>query len=322
MARSVADLALLLSVQAGFDARLPLSRRSDQPAAFAAPLARDLRGARIGWLGDLDGRLPMQRGVLDTCASALKHFEAVGCKVEAARVDFDLERLWNAWLDLRSFTFAGGNAALYRDETTRALLKPRSGVGNGARLAALGAGRLSRGAGPLGVVSVDPRPLRALRLPGHAGRTGVPVRRGHRLAARDRRPRDGYLSSVDAGRGARHDGGSARRSRRRRASVLKACPRASRFSARCRPNWTCCKSVSPTTRRAPIRVCEVPARLTPRWASRDAGPNRARGAGLVNAWHLPHAAACRNSPVRHDSQPATPCCGPSPSLDTALRRRP
>jgi len=126
MARNVADLALLLSVQAGFDARLPLSRRGDRPADFAAPLARDFRGARIGWLGDLDDHLPMQRGVLDTCASALKHFEAVGCKVEAARIDFDPERLWNAWLDLRSFTFAGGNAALYRDETTRALLKPEA----------------------------------------------------------------------------------------------------------------------------------------------------------------------------------------------------
>ncbi|MDR5856520.1 amidase [Caballeronia sp. LZ062] len=126
VARTVEDLGLLLSVQAGFDARAPLSRRSENPADFARALERDMKGTRIGWLADLDGHLPMEAGVLDTCASALRHFEAAGCSVEAARVEFDMERLWQAWLDLRSFTFAGTNAALYRDEDRRAKLKPEA----------------------------------------------------------------------------------------------------------------------------------------------------------------------------------------------------
>ncbi|WP_248324660.1 MULTISPECIES: amidase [unclassified Caballeronia] len=126
IARTVEDLGLLLSVQAGFDARAPLSRRSDAPSAFSSALERDMRGTRIGWLADLDGHLPMEPGVLETCASALRHFEAAGCSVEAARVDFDIERLWHAWLDLRSFAFAGVNAPLYRDETRRAMLKPEA----------------------------------------------------------------------------------------------------------------------------------------------------------------------------------------------------
>jgi amidase len=113
-------------VQAGFDARAPLSRRSDHPADFAHALERDVRGMRIGWLGDLNGRLPTEAGLMDTYEAALRHFETLGCVVEAASVDFDLDRLWNAWLDLRSLTFSGTNAPLYRDDAKRKLLKPEA----------------------------------------------------------------------------------------------------------------------------------------------------------------------------------------------------
>lgn len=126
MARDIPDLALLLSVQAGFDARLPLTRRSEPPKDWTALLQRDCKGLRIGWLGDLGGHLPTEPGLLDTCRSALQHFTAVGCTVEEALPAFDFERLWNAWIDLRSFSVAGANAALYRDPAKRALLKPEA----------------------------------------------------------------------------------------------------------------------------------------------------------------------------------------------------
>ena len=126
MARNVPDLALLLSVQAGFDARLPLTRRTDDPSIYARSLERDFRGTRIGWLGDLGGHLPTEPGLLDTCALALRHFETLGCTVEPVLPDFDLERLWRAWIDLRSFSFTGANAALYHDRATRAQLKPEA----------------------------------------------------------------------------------------------------------------------------------------------------------------------------------------------------
>jgi amidase len=126
IARSIEDLGLLLSVQAGFDARAPLSRRSDAPSHFASALERDMRGTRIGWLGDLNGHLRTEAGLLDTCASALRHFETAGCSIETAHVDFDLNRLWQAWLDLRSFAIAGANAPLYHDDATRAKLKPEA----------------------------------------------------------------------------------------------------------------------------------------------------------------------------------------------------
>jgi amidase len=77
MARNVRDLALLLDVQAAYDPRAPFSLRSEP--SFARRLADDAatteaaddRPIRIGWLGDLDGHLAMEAGVLDVCEGAL-----------------------------------------------------------------------------------------------------------------------------------------------------------------------------------------------------------------------------------------------------------
>ncbi len=70
MARSVGDLALLLSVQAGPDKRAPFAL-ADDPGIFARPVERDWKGKRIGWLGDLGGALPMEPGIMQTCEKAL-----------------------------------------------------------------------------------------------------------------------------------------------------------------------------------------------------------------------------------------------------------
>jgi amidase len=137
MGRSVADLAMLLSVQAGHDARVPLSIDQD-PAVFARPLARDFKRARIGWMGDYNGYLPMEAGVLDTCTQALRHFETIGCKVEAVQPDFPMERLWKTWLTLRGFLVAGVAGGLYADPKSRALMKPEAiwEIENGLKLSA------------------------------------------------------------------------------------------------------------------------------------------------------------------------------------------
>ncbi|CAG9275125.1 Amidase [Paraburkholderia unamae] len=125
MGRTVRDLAMLLSTQAGYDARAPLSIAED-PAQFAGSLERDFGGARIGWLGDYDGYLPMEDGVLALCETALNDFGSIGCKVEATRPDFAMENLWQTWLTLRHFSCAGTLGALYRDPEKRALLKPEA----------------------------------------------------------------------------------------------------------------------------------------------------------------------------------------------------
>jgi amidase len=97
MARHVADLAMLLSVQAGAHASSPLSLTED-PAVFAGSLESDPQGQRIGWLGNLQGYLPMEGGILEVCESALKSFAGMGCTVDEARLDMPPAPIWPAWL--------------------------------------------------------------------------------------------------------------------------------------------------------------------------------------------------------------------------------
>ncbi|MFI4973875.1 MAG: amidase [Caulobacterales bacterium] len=125
MARNAADLAMLLSVQAGHDPRSPLSTPGDG-ARFAASLARDFKGARIAWTGDYGGYLPFEPGVLDVCRRALKTFEDLGCVVEEAQPDYPVEAVWRAWLTLRAWQAGGGLLAFYNDPARRALMKPEA----------------------------------------------------------------------------------------------------------------------------------------------------------------------------------------------------
>jgi len=61
MARTVEDLALMLSATAGPDARAPIAI-NESGSVFAGPLARDFRGLRVAWSRDLGG-LPVDTRV-------------------------------------------------------------------------------------------------------------------------------------------------------------------------------------------------------------------------------------------------------------------
>ena len=74
MARNVTDLAVLLSVQAGYDARAPMSMDGDG-TVFERRLEKDFKGKRIAWAGDFGGFAPYEPGVLEVCETALKTFE-------------------------------------------------------------------------------------------------------------------------------------------------------------------------------------------------------------------------------------------------------
>ncbi|MGC1331954.1 amidase, partial [Pseudomonas sp.] len=137
MGRSVRDTALLLSVQAGRDARAPLSLPGDG-SEFRAPLARDFKGTRLGWLGNLGGYLAMEREVLPLCEKALGNFQALGCTVENAELGFSPERLWECWRSLRHWALANSLGKAYQDPAKREWLKPEAcwEVENGLRLSA------------------------------------------------------------------------------------------------------------------------------------------------------------------------------------------
>lgn len=125
MARNVTDLALLLSVQAGYDPRAPLSLEADG-SIFQQRLGQDIRGKRIAWCGDFKGHTPCEPGVLEVCRAAMKTFETLGCHVEEAVPDFDIEAVWEAIVRLRGWQQGGSLLALYNDPMKRGLLKPEA----------------------------------------------------------------------------------------------------------------------------------------------------------------------------------------------------
>ena len=100
MARHVADLAWLLDTMAGYDARAPLSLAS-LPAGWSTELQPKAKGLRIGWLGDLNGYLPMEDGVLQACENGLQRLSECGAHVEPVLPNFSPQAVWQTWLAWR-----------------------------------------------------------------------------------------------------------------------------------------------------------------------------------------------------------------------------
>lgn len=134
MGRTVADVAALLAIQAGHDPRDPQSLPAED---LSLGEAIDTAGLRVGWLGDFDGYLPFEPGVLELAAASLDTFSAMGARVEAVRSRFDMDRLWQGWRVLRHFLVSGGQAKDYAELARRAQMKPEMiwEIENGQRLA-------------------------------------------------------------------------------------------------------------------------------------------------------------------------------------------
>lgn len=137
MARNAADLARLLSVQAGYDPRAPLSL-DGAARGYEALLDADLKGRRIAWLGDLGGHLAMEDGILSLCEGGLRHLTDAGLVVEPHVPAFDFETLWQAFVTLRHFMVGGKLKPLYDDPAKREKLKfaARWEIEGGERLSA------------------------------------------------------------------------------------------------------------------------------------------------------------------------------------------
>jgi amidase len=125
MARTVHDLALLLETQAGFDARVPLSLPGKEQFADRLRSAQP-KGQRIGWLGNLDGHLEMEPGILDVCESALRRLQGLGCDVAPTRLGCSPDAVWQTWLVWRRWLVAGRLAPLLADASNRAHVKPEA----------------------------------------------------------------------------------------------------------------------------------------------------------------------------------------------------
>jgi amidase len=77
MARDIADLALLLDVQAGENPAVPFGRTG----RFETPVAADMRGKKIAWLGDWGRAYQMEPGILAQSEAALRVFETLGAEI-------------------------------------------------------------------------------------------------------------------------------------------------------------------------------------------------------------------------------------------------
>ncbi|UCD69196.1 MAG: amidase [Betaproteobacteria bacterium] len=100
MARTVSDVALMMSAIAGPDRRSPIA--IEQPASlFSRPLEREFKGTRVAWSRSLGG-LPVDAGVTRVLEAHRQVLEDLGCIVEEAdpalqEADeiFQVLRAWN-----------------------------------------------------------------------------------------------------------------------------------------------------------------------------------------------------------------------------------
>jgi amidase len=99
MARTVKDVALMLSVIAGPDSRSPIAI-AEHGSAFTRPLDRDFKGVKISWSKNL-GELPVDPRVTQALENQRHVFEDLGCILEDGQPDFDnadeIFKIWRAW---------------------------------------------------------------------------------------------------------------------------------------------------------------------------------------------------------------------------------
>ena len=111
MGRTVRDVACLLAVMAGPDARDPLSLAAPQED-FRRDLDRDFRGTRVAWSATLGG-YPVESAVTAVCSAACSTLLELDC--ELAEAEPDLSGVDEIFQTLR----AAGFAAAYREDYVR-----------------------------------------------------------------------------------------------------------------------------------------------------------------------------------------------------------
>ena len=90
IARTVADVALMLSAMAGPDDRAPLSYEVDTSEFTRAVKAPSIKGWRVAWTPDLHGLIPVDPEVVRVAHDALRVLRGLGARVEAACPDFSV----------------------------------------------------------------------------------------------------------------------------------------------------------------------------------------------------------------------------------------
>jgi amidase len=88
IARTVADVALMLTAMAGPDDHAPLSYEVDTSQFIRAVKSPSIKGWRVAWTPDLHGLMPVDEEVVRVAHDALRVLRGLGARVEAACPDF------------------------------------------------------------------------------------------------------------------------------------------------------------------------------------------------------------------------------------------
>jgi amidase len=88
MARTVADVALMLSVMAGPDDRSPISITVDTRQFVKSVRKPSVKGWKIAWTPDLAGLIPVDSEVASVAERGARVFRTIGATVETASPDF------------------------------------------------------------------------------------------------------------------------------------------------------------------------------------------------------------------------------------------
>lgn len=123
MGRNVEDTRRLLATMSGYDSRAPMSLRDSVPAKGRQTSLSDYK---VGWMGDYNGYLETEPGVLDLCTSSLSALTKDGLVVENCHPDYAMSRLWQTWLSLRHWAIAIGAKSFYDNPKLRSLMKPEA----------------------------------------------------------------------------------------------------------------------------------------------------------------------------------------------------
>ncbi len=116
MARTVADVALLLSAMAGPDPRAPLSLSEAGSTFYPLTPLDSLQGKRIAFDPDFGGQLEVEPAIIETLTALVPLLKGLGAEVVNASFDFSLaDQVFDVQ---RAWMFAAGFGALYAQQPT------------------------------------------------------------------------------------------------------------------------------------------------------------------------------------------------------------
>ena len=80
--------------------------------------------------------LPLEEGIRDLTEQSLKKFEELGASVEVVDLPMDMEKVWEAWITLRSWSVASSLSKEFNDPEKRKLDEETTDMGNKERVIA------------------------------------------------------------------------------------------------------------------------------------------------------------------------------------------